>query len=103
MDTTSNSVVYLNGFSFAHPLPFFNAYEYYPPLVYWVTDAFYALSAVSDLGGGLSNVVWLSILVFATYGIGKTLWNAPSGGSPSFSRRIADDDQFVQDYCSTRR
>jgi hypothetical protein len=30
-----------NSFAFAHPLRFLTAYVYYPPFVYWVSDAFY--------------------------------------------------------------
>src|SRR5262245_12370978 len=37
-----NSIRYLNGFSLTDPTAFVTSYLYYPPLVYWVTDAFYA-------------------------------------------------------------
>jgi dolichyl-phosphate-mannose-protein mannosyltransferase len=76
----ANSLAYLNGFSFSHPLPFFDAFEYYPPLTYWITDVFYAaLGNESMWVAILSNCVWLAILVFATYAIGKRLWNARVG------------------------
>jgi len=75
-----NSLVYLHGFSLTHPLPFLDGYLFYPPLVYWVTDVFYAaLGNEAMWVAVLSNVVWLAILVFATYGIGRRLWNARVG------------------------
>jgi 4-amino-4-deoxy-L-arabinose transferase-like glycosyltransferase len=75
-----NSLVYLHGFSFSDPVPFLTAYLYYPPLVYWVTDAFYAvLRSESMWVAALSNIVWIAVLVFATYGVGRRLWNARVG------------------------
>lgn len=50
-------------------------YVVYPPLVYWVTFPFYAVFGVEQWVAVFSNVVFLSILVFATYGIGKMLWS----------------------------
>ena len=61
-----NSLVYLHGFSLADPLPFLNAYHYYPPLVYWITDFFYFVSGSEAMWIAiLSNVVWLAVLVYA--------------------------------------
>jgi hypothetical protein len=37
-----DSLVYRHVFSFTHPLPFLDSYHFYPPLVSWVTDVFYA-------------------------------------------------------------
>ena len=75
-----NSLVYLNGFSLTHPLPFLEADFYYPPFVYWVTDGFYAVLGDQAMWVAiLSNVVWIGILVFATFGVGKILWNARVG------------------------
>jgi len=75
-----NSLFYLHGFSLTDPLPFLDAYRYYPPLVYWITDVFYFVSGSEALWLAiLSNVVWLAVLVFATYGIGARLWNARVG------------------------
>lgn len=76
----ANSLAYLNGFSFSHPLSFFDAFEYYPPLTYWITDIFYAVLGNESMWVAiLSNCVWLAILVFATYGIGKRLWSSRVG------------------------
>jgi hypothetical protein len=75
-----NSLVYLHGFSLAHPLRFLDAYLFYPPLVYWVTDIFYAVLGNESIWVAvLSNIVWLAVLVFATYGVGKRLWNPRVG------------------------
>jgi hypothetical protein len=71
-----DSLVYRHLFSLSHPLRFVDTYRYYPPLVSWVTDAFYAALANEAIWVAvLSNVVFIAILVFATYGIGKMLWN----------------------------
>src|SRR5262249_14136532 len=76
----SNSLVYRHAFSLEHPWTFLTSYLYYPPLVYWVTDAFYAVFGSEAMWVAvLSNVVWLGIAVFATYGIGSRLWNARVG------------------------
>jgi 4-amino-4-deoxy-L-arabinose transferase-like glycosyltransferase len=75
-----NSLVYLNGFSLAHPLPFFDADLSYPPFVYWIADVFYAVLGNQAMWVAiLSNVVWIAVLVLATYGVGKRLWNARVG------------------------
>src|SRR5512132_1945078 len=39
----TSSLVYLKNFSVTYPLQFVERYLYYPPLVYWVADVFYAL------------------------------------------------------------
>ncbi len=71
-----DSLVYLHAFSLSHPLRFLELYSYYPPLAYWVTDGFYAaLGNQAMWVAVLSNVVFITILVFATYGVGKALWD----------------------------
>lgn len=75
-----DSLVYRDAFSLTDPLPFLWGYLYYPPLVSWVTDAFYAVTGSEEMWVAvLSNVVWIAVLVFATYEIGKTLWNERVG------------------------
>jgi 4-amino-4-deoxy-L-arabinose transferase-like glycosyltransferase len=75
-----NSLVYLDGFSVSNLWRFFTADEYYPPFVYWVTDVFYAAFGNNAIWVAiLSNVVWIGLLVFSTYGVGKRLWNARVG------------------------
>src|SRR3954452_4184964 len=76
----SKSVVYLHHFSLAHPLEFLSSYHFYPPLVYWVTDVFYAVGGSQAMWVAvLSNVVWLAVLVFSTFGTAARLWNARVG------------------------
>ena len=76
----ANSLIYLNGFSFSHLLRFFQAYLFYPPLVYWVADVFYAVLGNESMWVAiLSNAVWLAILALATYGIGRRLWTPRVG------------------------
>ena len=47
--------------------------------MYWVTDVFYAVLGTGRGIAILSNVVFLAILVFSTYGIGKALWSSRVG------------------------
>jgi hypothetical protein len=61
------------------PIEFLTMYERYPPLMYWVTSVFYAFFGTELWVAIFSNVVFLSILVCATYGIGKTLWSRQVG------------------------
>jgi hypothetical protein len=76
-----DSVLYQNIFTLSHPLRFFTAWPGYPqpPLVYWVTNVFYAVFGNDLWVADLSIAVFLGILVFATYGIGKTLWSRRVG------------------------
>jgi 4-amino-4-deoxy-L-arabinose transferase-like glycosyltransferase len=75
-----NSLIYLDGFRVTNLYRYFTAYEDYPPLVYWVADCFYAVfGTVAIWVAVLSNVVWIGLLVFSTYGVGKRLWNARVG------------------------
>jgi 4-amino-4-deoxy-L-arabinose transferase-like glycosyltransferase len=75
-----NSLVYLDGFRVSNLYRFFTADEYYPPFVYWVTDGFYAVLGNEAIWVAiLSNAVWIGLLVFSTYGVGKRLWNTRVG------------------------
>jgi Dolichyl-phosphate-mannose-protein mannosyltransferase len=76
----TSSLIYLRNFSVTDPLQFAERYLYYPPLVYWVADVFYAVLGNEAMWVAvLSNAVWIAILVFATYGIGSRLWNPRVG------------------------
>lgn len=74
-----DSVVYMDTFSPSHLLSALETYVYYPPFAYWVTDFFYAALGTTFRVAILSNVFFLSILIVATYGIGKTLWSRRVG------------------------
>src|SRR6476619_4417059 len=76
----TNSLFYLHDSSLGDPVSFLGAYRYYPPLTYWVTDVFYVVLGNEAMWVAvLSNAVWLSILVFATYGVGRRLWSTRVG------------------------
>ena len=52
----------------------------YPPLVYWTADLFYAeLGTTASWAAVLSQSVFLGILTFSTYGIGRRLWSPRVG------------------------
>jgi 4-amino-4-deoxy-L-arabinose transferase-like glycosyltransferase len=76
----TNSLVYLDTFGSTSFLHWLQAYYVYPPLVYWVTDTFYAVLGTSAIWVAvLSQAVFLAILAFSTYGIGKHLWSRRVG------------------------
>jgi 4-amino-4-deoxy-L-arabinose transferase-like glycosyltransferase len=76
----ANSLFYLHRASGGDLVSFLVGYQYYPPFTYWVTDLFYAgLGTEAIWVAVLSNVVWLAVLVFATYGIGRHLWSEAVG------------------------
>jgi hypothetical protein len=55
-------------------------YHYYPPLVYWVADLFYAvLGTTEEWAAVLSQSAFLAVLALSTYGLGKELWSRRSG------------------------
>lgn len=55
------------------------AYLYYPPLVYWVAVPFYALLGTSVEAAVAGNVVWLTLLAAATFGLGRSLAGPGAG------------------------
>jgi hypothetical protein len=66
--------------AFASGFHWLTDYHTYPPLVYWVADFFYAVLGTSAAWAAiLSQAVFLAILTFATYGIGKRLWSRRVG------------------------
>lgn len=76
----TNSLVYLDSFGSMSFLHWLRAYYTYPPLVYWVTDTFYAVLGNSAIWVAvLSQAVFLAVLAFSTYGIGKHLWSRRVG------------------------
>jgi 4-amino-4-deoxy-L-arabinose transferase-like glycosyltransferase len=60
----ADSIVYQG--SLSHPLWAITTYQGYPPFAYWVTDVFYWVFGTALWVAILSNVVFLSILVYAT-------------------------------------
>ena len=74
-----NSLFYKDTFTLSDPIQYLEGYVAYPPFMYWVTDAFYAVLGTDLWVAILSNSVFIAILVFATFGIGKTLWGPRVG------------------------
>lgn len=58
---------------------FFHYREYYPPLFYQVTNIIFRFFGCSLRVSLLSNLIFLPILVFSMYFIGKRLWNEDVG------------------------
>jgi len=73
------SLNYYNLFLDHKYLSLVTAYTYYPPLVYWLTISFYALLGTSLIVSVSANVVFVAMLVFSVYGIGKYLWSNKVG------------------------
>jgi 4-amino-4-deoxy-L-arabinose transferase-like glycosyltransferase len=78
-----NSLQYLDLFT-SHSPGFLNAYFYYPPLVYWTAVPFQILFHPSIESAVASNIVFIAILAYATYGLGRTLWSRHTGLLASF-------------------
>src|SRR5438132_5667971 len=75
-----NSVILFATFSWSHLGDWLQGYFYYPPLVYWVADAFYVVFGRTDEWVAiLSQSVFLAILIGATYGIARRLWGSRAG------------------------
>ena len=61
-------------------LDWLTQYHLYPPLVYWVADAFYAVfDTDGEWAAVLSQSVFLAVLAFSTYGLGRHLWSRRVG------------------------
>jgi len=54
-------------------------YRYYPPFLYWLTMPFYLLFGISVKAAVQVNTVFIAVLVFSTYGIGRRLWGRRVG------------------------
>jgi 4-amino-4-deoxy-L-arabinose transferase-like glycosyltransferase len=74
-----DSLSYLNLLQFSTLYQELTQYKFYPPLVSWVALPFYKAFGVSIAAAVFSNTVWLSILAFSTYGVGRRLWTRGVG------------------------
>lgn len=74
-----NSLLYYNEFSTHHLLPFLQAYNYYPPLLYWLTSPIYTIFGTSVASAVSVNIVFITILTVSTYLLGKELWGKRVG------------------------
>jgi len=88
-----DSIVTNDSFALGHPLRFLTTYVYYPPFVYWVTDAFYLVLGTAQWVAVLSQAAFLAVLVYSTYGIGRLLWNRSVGLLSAFF--VATTPMFV--------
>lgn len=75
----TNSLSYQAAFKSGQLTALLQSYHYYPPLVYWVATLFYEVLGTSITIAVLSNLVWISLLVFATYGLGRILYDRRAG------------------------
>jgi hypothetical protein len=75
----TTSLAYFDTFASTSFLHWAQAYYIYPPLVYWVSDAFYAVFGTSIWVAVLSQAVFLVVLASSTYGIGRHLWSRRVG------------------------
>lgn len=74
-----NSLLYYNEFSTRHLLPFLQSYNYYPPLLYWLTSPIYAIFGASITSAIGVNLIFITILAASTYLLGKELWGSRVG------------------------
>ena len=75
-----NSLFYKDTFTLSDPIQYLEGYVTYPPFMYWVTDAFYAVLGTDLWVAILSNFgLHLDPRLTPTFGIGKTLWSPRVG------------------------
>jgi len=73
------SVGYYNLLQSHHVIGWLSSYWYYPPLVYWLTAPLYLIFGVHMQTAILVNVIFVTVLAYATYGLGKLLWDRRTG------------------------
>ena len=74
------SLIYLdNLYHLKHIYRLWTDYYFYPPFRHWVTIPFYLLFGKSLAAAVGSNVVFIAVLAFSMYGIGRELWNRTTG------------------------
>lgn len=75
-----NSVDLYDQFSLARPVEWSLLYTYYPPFLYWITDVFYAVLGRRDIWvAALGQTAFITVLVYATYGIGARTFSGRVG------------------------
>jgi len=58
---------------------FYLDYNYYPPLVYWLSSVFYLIFGKGEDVAVASNLIFFAILIFSTYGVAKHFWGRGAG------------------------
>jgi len=69
----------LKEFSLRSLKHFYGSYTYYPPAYYWATSFFYLLFGKGVDIAVYTNIFFLFILIFSTYGIAKHFWGRGAG------------------------
>lgn len=72
------SLGYLDSFKDFDVVHLFS-YHYYPPLLYWKTIPFYLIFGESLSSAVLVASIFMGLLAFSVYAIGKELWNRSTG------------------------
>jgi len=76
----TNSLLYRDAFGAGDLWGALTDYHTYPPLMYWVADAFYGVFRTHDAWAAtFSQAVFLAVLAFSTYGLGRHLWSRRVG------------------------
>lgn len=55
------------------------SYLYYPPFIYWIASCFYIVFKPTLTAAVMSNMVFISIAAYATYGTGRAIWGRRTG------------------------
>lgn len=76
----TNSLLYRDTFAHGDLGGALTDYHTYPPLIYWIADAFYVVFRTTDAWAAtFSQAVFLAVLAFSTYGLGRHLWSRGVG------------------------
>jgi hypothetical protein len=76
----TNSLVYRETFADGDLWGAITDFHTYPPLIYWAADLFYGVFQTTDAWAAtLSQSVFLAVLTFSTYGLGRHLWSRRVG------------------------
>lgn len=69
------SLIYLGFVRHGHIKTILEGYYYYPPLVYLAVAPWYLIFGATITVAVSSNILYIGILAFSIYGIGRRLWN----------------------------
>lgn len=76
----TNSLLYRDTFTAGDLGGALTDYHTYPPLMYWLANAFYAVFNTTDAWAAtFSQSAFLAVLAFSTYGLGLRLWSRRVG------------------------
>jgi len=75
----SSSLLYNRYLTNLDVVTFFGTYIVYPPLVYWLAQPFYLIFGEDISVAVASQTIFLIVLAFSTYGVGRELWSKRTG------------------------